>query len=53
MNTIAIVFSRPIWSDIQPKVGRANPFKTLSTMPATTSVVPAMKNRSTCAPAIL
>ena len=42
-----IVISRPIWSETQPKNGRATPFRMLSTMPATTSVVPAMPKNTT------
>ena len=39
MNAIAIVVSRPIWSDTQPKNGRAAPLARLSTISAVASTV--------------
>ena len=53
VKTIAIVFSRPMWSDTQPNVGRASPFRMLSTMPAITRTVELMKRKFTGSPAIL
>jgi len=49
-KTIAIVFSRPIWSDTQPKVGRANPLRMLSMIPAMTITVVLMNRKCTGSP---